>query len=328
MADSGRPGPLPFFVGDDPFQQPASNTLPEHYSALSVMQQLDHFWFRDNILKLRVGVMSTSSILSPYRSIELMEALDNKLGASSSSSRLREMPRARFEPLPPSRAATSSRPSRKSPLEGSRNPGHRLRQEPQTALPLVARRQIWSSPLADTVLTPPGALQAWIVKDFRALKGVQLVENSPHSRKLESIKSGKQLKVSLADSQPQLLPGELETKLAKKDQRKSSKSMTALEFDELQGFKDLGFHFGQDDLTPRIVNMFPALRHKLGEDGEARRSPRASFTKPKQGPPEAWLVRRSASPLHRWQTPATSEDMKEHLKFWARAVASTVRQEC
>lgn len=90
---------------------------------------------------------------------------------------------------------------------------------------------------------------------------------------------------------------------------------------------DLGLHICKDDRSPRVLTMLPALRHQLMEDdGHGK-----SFRMIKPHCPKAWFVQRSDSPLVNWTIPAPTEenvDMKEHLKFWARAVASTVRQEC
>ena len=87
-----------------------------------------------------------------------------------------------------------------------------------------------------------------------------------------------------------------------KDKRKSSKSMTSLDFDELQA---CGFNFGKED-----SGSYPNLKYYILPE---------VF-----GPGPI-----SSSTAHlRWHVPVTAEgraDMKEHLKFWARAVASTVR---
>lgn len=306
---------------------PASHTLPEHHSALALLQQLDHAWFHDNLLKPRVGLIDaflpSSQPLSPYQSVELMDAAHSEWAASPFSQRPRsgEMPCARFE----SRTCTlgSTPLSGNDSSEGSKN-ALEPDQPPQSARALVSQWHVFSNPLADTVLVPPATLQACVVKDVQNLKDIDANENI-RPRNLKSVEPGKQLRVSLVDGQ---LPHPALRMLGtKRVQRKSSKSMTSLEFDELQGFMDLGFRFSQDDLTPRIVSMFPALRHKLEEDGGSKQSHTTIVTKPKQSS-VAWLVRRSAAPSHHWQVPATSEDMKEHLKFWARAVASTVRQEC
>lgn len=308
----------------------SSNTLPEHHSALALLQQLDHAWFHDNLLKPRGGLIDaflpSAQPLSPYQSVELTDAARSKWAVSPFSQRPRsgEMPCARFEALSCTRTLGSTRLSGNDASQGSKDAlehDHR----PESVHALVSQRHVFSNPLADTVLVPPAPLQAWVVKDLPNFKEFEANENI-RPRNLKTVERGKHLRVSLVDGQ--LPQPALKVLGTKKAQRKSSKSMTALEFDELQGFMDLGFHFSQDDLTPRIVSMFPALRYKFEEDGGSKQNLKTIVTKPSQSSVATWLVQRSAAPLHPWQVPATSEDMKEHLKFWARAVASTVRQEC
>ncbi|XP_042521076.1 uncharacterized protein LOC122094369 [Macadamia integrifolia] len=101
------------------------------------------------------------------------------------------------------------------------------------------------------------------------------------------------------------------------------KTMSDLEIEELQGFKDLGFTFNKEDLSPSVVNIIPGLRDRsdeannCDEDKEMRR-PYLS---------EAWVLQRSSAPvMPNWvQRRTDGEDMKEQLKVWARAVASNVR---
>lgn len=72
---------------------------------------------------------------------------------------------------------------------------------------------------------------------------------------------------------------------------------------QLQGFKDLGFTYDKDDL----------------KQDKARR-PNLS---------EAWgVVQSRAPPIPNHVSKNSAEDMKAQLKFWARAVATNVRQEC
>ncbi|XP_010279224.1 PREDICTED: uncharacterized protein LOC104613196 [Nelumbo nucifera] len=104
--------------------------------------------------------------------------------------------------------------------------------------------------------------------------------------------------------------------------RKSRKSLSDLEFEELQGFKDLGFTFNKEDLSPTVVNIIPALKEKTQQNWDEDNKVRRPYLS------EAWLVQRSASPMPNWVHSESAGDMKAHLKFWARVVASNVRQEC
>ncbi|XP_039026915.1 uncharacterized protein LOC120160609 [Hibiscus syriacus] len=100
------------------------------------------------------------------------------------------------------------------------------------------------------------------------------------------------------------------------------KSPNDLAFQELQGFKDLGFTFDDEDLSPDVVNILSGLQGtKIDEleQGKVRRKPYLS---------EAWLVQGPTPPLPACVTKNSAEDMKAQIRFWARAVATNVRHEC
>ncbi|KAI9177083.1 hypothetical protein LWI28_010841 [Acer negundo] len=110
--------------------------------------------------------------------------------------------------------------------------------------------------------------------------------------------------------------------------RKESKSLSDLEFEELKGFMDLGFVFSEEDKDSSLVSIIPGLQRlkKTGEenvDGERELVSRPYLS-------EAWDVleqRKAENPLVNWRVPALRNEvnMKDHLKFWAHTVASTVR---
>ncbi|KAF8413813.1 hypothetical protein HHK36_001806 [Tetracentron sinense] len=103
---------------------------------------------------------------------------------------------------------------------------------------------------------------------------------------------------------------------------KSQKSRSDLEFEEVQGFRDLGFIFDKEVLNQSVVNMIPGLQDKTSVDWDEEKVRRPYLS-------EAWLVQRSSSPpIPDWVDSRSIGDMKAQLKFWARAVASNVRQEC
>uniref|UniRef100_A0A803PB83 Uncharacterized protein n=1 Tax=Cannabis sativa TaxID=3483 RepID=A0A803PB83_CANSA len=93
----------------------------------------------------------------------------------------------------------------------------------------------------------------------------------------------------------------------------SCKSLGELELEELKGFMDLGFIFRKEHVSPRMVNLLPGLQR-------LEQVPYLS---------EAWLIRKPSSPLLNLRVPrvTAAADMKKHLKFWARTVASEIHQE-
>lgn len=95
---------------------------------------------------------------------------------------------------------------------------------------------------------------------------------------------------------------------------KKCKSSSDLESMEVQGFRDLGFVFEQEELRESLTDVLPGLKQQQTQSPRRRR-PYLS---------EAWhQVRRPA--LARVQSAA---EMKDQLRMWAQAVACNVRQEC
>ncbi|KAA8523944.1 hypothetical protein F0562_010367 [Nyssa sinensis] len=96
------------------------------------------------------------------------------------------------------------------------------------------------------------------------------------------------------------------------------KSLSDLEIEEVQGFRDLGFTFNKEDLNTSVVNILPGLQEKNREDSDEEQVKRPYLS-------EAWLAQSSAPPIPNWVDKRSAEDMKAQIKFWARVVASNVR---
>lgn len=105
-------------------------------------------------------------------------------------------------------------------------------------------------------------------------------------------------------------------------QRTMRKSLSDLEFEEVQGFKDLGFSFKKEAINPNVANVIPGLQQKNREEREEEKAVRRPYLS------EAWLLQSCPPPIPICTSNKSPEDMKAHIKFWARAVASNVRQEC
>ena len=114
-----------------------------------------------------------------------------------------------------------------------------------------------------------------------------------------------------------------ETSLRKAFQEKKWKSLSDLELEELQGFKDLGFVFDNVQLSASLMKVVPGLRQqKMAANENENDNTRRPYLS------EAWLLRRSETPKLRWANQKSVEDKKEQLRSWVRAVACNVRQEC
>ncbi|KAJ8899717.1 hypothetical protein K2173_019416 [Erythroxylum novogranatense] len=129
----------------------------------------------------------------------------------------------------------------------------------------------------------------------------------------------------------------------------SCRSSEELELEEVKGFMDLGFVFNKEHLTPRMMSVVPGLQ-RLGlfrktinntspmdcgsvTEGDDNK-PRKEEEEEKEGAirpylSEAWLITRPDSPLLNLRLPkvSTASDMKKHLRFWARTVATAIYRE-
>ncbi|KAL7103665.1 hypothetical protein ACP275_08G193600 [Erythranthe tilingii] len=113
-----------------------------------------------------------------------------------------------------------------------------------------------------------------------------------------------------------------------------------LESEELRGFNDLRLDSDRKDSSPNPISIAPGLqeRKRVDEEDEVVKHSRAM--RPYLS--EAWAAapkQSSAPPFPKWggggggggggaKAKRSNEDMKAQIKFWARAVASNVRQEC
>ncbi|KAJ1395963.1 hypothetical protein SESBI_32932 [Sesbania bispinosa] len=117
----------------------------------------------------------------------------------------------------------------------------------------------------------------------------------------------------------------------------SCKTLGELELDEVKGFMDLGFIFKKEYISPRMMSVVPGLQ-RLGlhqdeehtqvmNDVEAEEEKRDDIMRPYLS--EAWLIKRPDSPLLNLKIPkpCSASNMKKHLRFWAKTVASEIHQE-
>ncbi|KAJ0964878.1 hypothetical protein J5N97_026016 [Dioscorea zingiberensis] len=158
--------------------------------------------------------------------------------------------------------------------------------------------------------------------------------------KLQTILSGKEGVVS-EDTKVEIKKVAGRFKERRMRRRGSSKSLSDLEFEELKGFMDLGFTFSDAETDPRLMSIVPALRRRstCDENKDAINSDNDSHGDNEEEEEEeqqegivrpylseAWEVEEEKR-LKNWMIPVPmdGEDMKDSLRSWARAVASTVR---
>ncbi|KAF5465316.1 hypothetical protein F2P56_015338 [Juglans regia] len=120
-----------------------------------------------------------------------------------------------------------------------------------------------------------------------------------------------------------LLEGYVES--ADEDDLTRTKSLTDEDLDELKGCLDLGFGFSYDEI-PELCNTLPALElcYSMSQKfiDEHQKSPDNAEAASTDSCPSV------SSPIANWKISSPGdhpEDVKARLKFWAQAVACTVR---
>lgn len=134
----------------------------------------------------------------------------------------------------------------------------------------------------------------------------------------------------------------------------SCRTLGELELDEVKGFMDLGFIFKKEYISPRMISVVPGLQRlcsfqsnkqnhsasqTMDEDAtenndddddivvEVYEDEKRDIMRPYLS--EAWLIKKPDSPLLTMKIPKTcsADNMKKHLRVWAKTVASEVKQE-
>ncbi|MCL7048661.1 hypothetical protein MKW94_028676 [Papaver nudicaule] len=134
------------------------------------------------------------------------------------------------------------------------------------------------------------------------------------------------------------LHGNITTSSSKLRKTMSCKSLWELEYEEVKGFMDLGFRFDKEQICPRMMSVIPGLQRLDSlEFQELISSSTSTSTSSLEEEEiverpylsEAWLIKKPNSPLLNLRMPpvTASNDMKNHLRFWARTVACAVKLE-
>ncbi|KAK7359193.1 hypothetical protein VNO77_01143 [Canavalia gladiata] len=153
--------------------------------------------------------------------------------------------------------------------------------------------------------------------------------------KLQTILSGKEVTDTEAENLTQVMSPKKKNKTSGNGmrQKRESKSLSDLEFEELKGFMDLGFVFLEEDKDSSLASIIPGLQ-RLGKKGEEEEGDCDEPVIPRPYLSEAWDWevheydrRKKDNPLMNWKIPAMNNetDMKDTLRWWAHTVASTVR---
>ncbi|KAL1191105.1 hypothetical protein V5N11_014176 [Cardamine amara subsp. amara] len=189
---------------------------------------------------------------------------------------------------------------------------------------------------------------------FLSPRSVLTVKEPP--MKLQTILSGKEINEFSSAERERVLSevSKKEEQRTKKEEQRTKKkksnvrtrrgkSMSDLEYEELKGFMDLGFVFSEEDhKDSNLVSIIPGLQRLVKKDDgvvqvtevveEEDKSNGNRVARPYLS--EAWdhcggrKGKKQNTPEIKWRVlaPAGNDvDLKDHLKLWAHAVASTIR---
>lgn len=179
---------------------------------------------------------------------------------------------------------------------------------------------------------------------FSSPRSVLTVKASP--TKLQTILSGKEVNEFSTAERDRVLSEHSEKEEERRKKKQSDvrrrtrrgKSMSDLEFEELKGFIDLGFVFSEEDQRDsELVSILPGLQRLVKKDDGVgvvtEEEDISNINRPYLS--EAWdhcggrKGKRHITPAIKWKVTAVPEvrevELKDHLKQWAHAVASTIR---
>ncbi|KAJ9701431.1 hypothetical protein PVL29_006679 [Vitis rotundifolia] len=152
----------------------------------------------------------------------------------------------------------------------------------------------------------------------KRLETLEIEEQGQWPCGLSTTNSGSKKKKKQKKKKQVLLEGYVET--ADEDDLMRTKSLTDEDLDELKGCLDLGFGFSYEEI-PELCNTLPAL--------ELCYSMSQKFMDDQQKAPESSpAASESPGPIANWKISSPGdhpEEVKARLKFWAQAVACTVR---
>ncbi|KAG2309558.1 hypothetical protein Bca52824_029306 [Brassica carinata] len=159
------------------------------------------------------------------------------------------------------------------------------------------------------ISTSSSCSSSYSVSEEEIDNGFGVVESMKKTKKLEKKKSNV------------LLEGYVIDDAAVNDDLKRTKSLTDDDLEELKGCVDLGFGFNYEEI-PELCNTLPAL--------ELCYSMSQKFMDQDHSPEkkQPTMLESQVSPIASWKISSPGDnpdDVKARLKFWAQAVACTVR---
>ena len=357
------PSPAPVRDSDQgagirPPTSSSAQTREENDAAELVLEQLDEQWFCDNVVRWPSsrsgsppGVID-NDVASPFRLRELgrSSTLHPDVAPGFTKSRLstseralnprsqRELRRLSDGDHHVRRYLNRDHTPRRLLLEPDDH--HRRSSDISTPPPTLphppptSNESITTLPTLLPLSRPPSGPLVGVTEDEELENDLfaKMLANRP--TKLTTINPGRASLGPLQENQtttPESLPTRRKPQPRPKRRLKGTKSLTDLEYEELRGFKDLGFEVTSHDLTPHVVRMFPGLqRQGIPPYNSPQRPDSHPTLAPNRFPHMQHTLwpRRPDSPLLNAPLLDPSIDMKGQLKSWASEMASIVSIEC
>ncbi|KAJ6852956.1 uncharacterized protein M6B38_252375 [Iris pallida] len=107
---------------------------------------------------------------------------------------------------------------------------------------------------------------------------------------------------------------------------KKWRSLGDLEYIEIQGLKDLGFVLDKELLQAGQMNARSSFTARSSTVPVVLNS-QSGAACARDDAKRPYLSQRSAPPMFRWVNRKSADDMKDQLRFWAKAVASNTKLE-
>ncbi|KAG0601290.1 hypothetical protein M758_11G099400 [Ceratodon purpureus] len=339
---------------------PSAHTREENDAAELVLEQLDEQWFSDNVVRWPSsrpgsppGVIDKEADSSPFRRPSRLSATSQSevaTGLTEPISRAVYPPRSRrlsdgdhhlrryLDRDHASRLGPEDRQRRLSDISNSQS----------SSLPITpskfesdeSRFSRYEAGGSSPLTRPPSGPLMGVTEDEEMENDLfaKMLANRP--AKLTTINPGRSslgpLQENRNSNTPESVPVKRKPQPRQRRRLKGTKSLTDLEYEELRGFKDLGFEVSKDDLTPHVVRMLGLQRQgippynspqRIGAESQSQNTTMVQ----QKGLPHSQHVlwpRRPDSPMMNAPLLDPSIDMKGQLKSWASEMASIVSIEC
>ncbi|XP_058103374.1 uncharacterized protein LOC131246928 [Magnolia sinica] len=140
--------------------------------------------------------------------------------------------------------------------------------QPSSPLPIEPTPAKTKTQIEELAFSPVGSLHRRSFSNDSSFKSDPFSPNSVlQQHKLDTILSGKEIEENPIQETEQEACKPSRKSVFRR-QKKTTKSLSDLEFEELKGFLDLGFTFSEEEMDTRLVSIVPGLQRFGNSCGE------------------------------------------------------------